>query len=170
MDRPEVGLFHEQRQPPHPGENLPRVRFSDRIFLQETLMLGVILVVARSKRLVRVRIVRVVVKGVQFVVAHDRPCPAGIHELADDPDDSAVLRPPVDEVAEEQDPAPRLRMRPGRAASLPAEILQRDPQLLGLAMDVRYDVGNWHVVVPDPLRGRSWPVFSPWPSLRQMLA
>jgi hypothetical protein len=99
------------------------------------MLIQVILVMCAQRR-PRIGISRMEVDGIQFMVAHNGLSAPRIHELAHDPDDSTIFRAAIDEVSQEHDLAIGLGMHPCCSIPPPAKVLQRNTQLLGLAVDV----------------------------------
>jgi hypothetical protein len=70
------------------------------------------------------------------MVAHYGLAAPRIHQFAYDPDDCGVLWAAINEVAQENDLAIRLKMQPRRTIAPPAKAFQGKAQLLSLTVDV----------------------------------
>lgn len=144
-DGPIVRPLDEQRQITHPGQDFLRARRVQWQLLQEARMLRHVLGVIWAKRFSgagsTVWKCKALISWLPMT-ALARPASINCRTMRIT---HTVLGPPINEVTEEDDPTCRLSMRPAGRLSVPAEGLQRDPQLLGLAMDVRNDVSDGHM-------------------------
>lgn len=128
--------FDEQRQARHPIQHVLGVRRTKWELLKKTAVLEEVIGVMWAQRRPSLRIGRMEVDGIQFVVAHDGLGAPRIHQFAHDPDDGSVFGTSIDKVAQEYDLTIRLRVEPRRAVPPPTKVFESNTQLLGLTVDV----------------------------------
>ena len=136
MNSAKLVSFDKQRQARHPIQHVLGVRRTKWELVKKTAVLEEVIGVMWAQRRPSLRIGRMEVDGIQFVVAHDGLGAPRIHQLAHNPDDSTIFRAAIDEVPQENDLAIGLGMHPCCSIPPPAKVLQRKAQLLGLTVDV----------------------------------
>ena len=88
----------KQRQARHPIQHVLGVRRTKWELLKKTAVLEDVIGVMWAQRRPSLRIGRMEVDGIQFVVAHDGLGAPRIHQFAHNPDDGSVFRAAIDEV------------------------------------------------------------------------
>ncbi len=136
MNRAKFVSFDKQRQTRHPIQHVLGVRRTKWELLKKTAVLEEVIGVMWAQRRPRIRIIRMEVDGIQFVVAHDGLGAPRIHQFAHDPDDGSVFGTTIDKVTQEDDLTIRLGMKPRRAVPPPTKVFESNTQLLGLTVDV----------------------------------
>jgi hypothetical protein len=145
MHRPKMICLQEERKPAHPIQYLSGARIADRELVQKTLMLVYVLVGMIAQRPSGARVARMEVQGIEFMIAHNRPRPSIVNQLAHCRKHRAIVPAAVDEVAKEYDLPIWIGVLPASDRSAPPELVQGEVKFRGLAVHIWNDVYNTHI-------------------------